>query len=98
MRKKKEMVYKKCDYGNYRELLYEDTYKDYNYYIMNYGSHPCAYIMIPYNHKYSYTDYNNIDDYIDVHGGFTYSEDHLIIGNNEKNKRLVFRLGLLSFR
>mgnify|MGYP003378322935 CR=1 FL=1 len=42
------------------------------YYILNLGTHPTAYIKLPNN---SSIDENEID----VHGGITYSEDHLWI-------------------
>ena len=47
------------------------------YYILNLGTHPTAYIKLPNN---SSIDENEID----VHGGITYSEDHLWINDNEK--------------
>lgn len=49
----KEMFYTR---ENRRELLYNDVYKGFYYYIMTYGTHPCCYIEIPKNfilyHKY----------------------------------------------
>lgn len=54
-------------------LLYKDTYKNYNYYIMNYGTHPCCYIQLDKNDKYYGKNYEEID--IDCHGGLTYSEE-----------------------
>ena len=47
------------------------------YYILNLGTHPTAYIKMPKNID---IDENEID----VHGGVTYSEDHLWINDNEK--------------
>ena len=52
------------------------------YYIMNLGMHPTAYVRIPENHRYYKKDMDEID--IDVHGGITYSSDHLYIENNQK--------------
>lgn len=47
------------------------------YYILNLGTHPTAYIKIPGS--------INIDkDKLDVHGGITYSENHLWISENQK--------------
>ncbi len=47
------------------------------YYILNLGTHPTAYIKIPSS--------INIDkDKLDVHGGITYSENHLWISENQK--------------
>ena len=65
-----------------RELLGKGKYLDYNYYILNLGTHPTAYVEIPKNHKYYLKDYDEID--IDVHGGLTYSENYLFISKNEK--------------
>jgi hypothetical protein len=45
------------------------------YWIVSYGTHPCAYIMIPINSKYFEKDYEEID--VDVHGGLTYSNNYL---------------------
>lgn len=47
------------------------------YYILNLGTHPTAYIKMPGS--------INIDnDKLDVHGGITYSENHLWISENQK--------------
>lgn len=47
------------------------------YYILNLGTHPTAYVKLPNNLKIDEND-------IDVHGGVTYSNDHLWISDNEK--------------
>lgn len=52
------------------------------YYILNLGTHPTAYIKIPKNHKYYKKEYDEID--IDVHGGLTYSKEHLWISETER--------------
>ena len=52
------------------------------YYIMNLGSHPTAYIKIPEEHKYYGKDMDEID--LEVHGGVTYSRDHLWINENDR--------------
>ncbi len=44
------------------DLLYDDIYKGYHYYIVSYGTHPCCYVAT--NKK--------LDD-LDVHGGITWS-------------------------
>lgn len=53
-----------------------DSYKGYQYAIVlqNLG-HRCAYINV-INTPLQYIDYNNLD-YIDVHGGLTYSSEKL---------------------
>ena len=73
----KPMIYQK---DRKIELLYKDNYKGYNYYILNLGTHPTAYIEIPKGHLLYAKNYNEID--IDVHGGLTYSDNHLQILEN----------------
>ena len=43
------MKFKVMKYGKERrtELLCKDKYKNYNYYVLNLGTHPTAYIEIP---------------------------------------------------
>lgn len=53
------------------ECLYEGYYKDYHFAILSMGTHPCAYIEIPENHKYYAKKYNDMDIY--CHGGLTFS-------------------------
>lgn len=63
------------------ELLHNDKYKDYNYYILNLGTHPTAYVEIPKGNKLYGKNYNDIYDMgydIDVHGGLTYSDNELM--------------------
>lgn len=61
----KEMVYGKSKF----EVLHEGIYKDYKFFIISYGSHPCAYV----ENKKNYKDFD-CDELIniDVHGGFTF--------------------------
>lgn len=70
---------KKMEYQEHRkmELLYDDIYKDYHYYILNLGTHPTAYVEIPEGHKLYGKDYFDIEN-IDVHGGLTYSRKQLM--------------------
>ena len=68
-----EMIYQK---GRKIEFLYYGTYKKYNYFIFNLGTHPTAYIEIPKGNKLYGKDYDEID--LDVHGGLTYSSDTLM--------------------
>lgn len=71
----KEMIYQA---KNKREILFRGKYKNYDFYIINLGTHPTAYIDVK-NTKYQYRHCDNIE--ILVHGGLTYSEDHLNIGD-----------------
>ena len=70
----KEMIYSA---ESKREILSTGYCFGLLYFILNLGLHPTAYIKIPNN--------LDIDDNdIDVHGGITYTGDHLWINENEK--------------
>lgn len=73
----KPMVYKKR--GDI-EILDNGVYNGYQYWIVSYGSHPCAYVELPKDHKYYGKDYADIP--IDCHGGITYSGCHDKISNS----------------
>ena len=63
------------------ELLCKDKYKNYNYYVLNLGTHPTAYIEISKEDKLygkSYDEIYRIGCDIDVHGGLTYSDNELM--------------------
>lgn len=75
----KQMVYSK---NKKREILDSGNCCNYNYYILNLGFFPVAYIEIPTTHKLYLKHYDNIN--IDVHGGLTYSENYLWIDNETK--------------
>ena len=77
------MKIKKMEYGKERrtELLCKSKYKNYNYYVLNLGTHPTAYIEIPKENKLyrkSYDEIYKIGCDIDVHGGLTYSNNELM--------------------
>lgn len=70
-----------------RDLLGTGEHKGYKFYMLNLGTHPTAYVEIPeghslYNKHYYYIDCDDYDD-IDVHGGITYTADHLRLPNEE---------------
>lgn len=72
------------------EVLCQGKYEEYQFYIMNLGTHPTAYVEIPITNKLFGKDYFEIYDMetdIDVHGGITYSRNHLFGG--EKNKWFI---------
>lgn len=76
------ITYKQMEYGIERkiEVLLEGTYKGYQFYILNLGTHPTAYVEIPRGNKLFRKGYMEIYDMgidIDVHGGLTYADDHL---------------------
>lgn len=69
----REMIY----YANRLEtpeLLTSDEYKGFTYYVLNLGTHPCAYIEVT-GTELDGRDYCDID--IDCHGSLTYSRDYL---------------------
>ncbi len=77
------MKIKEMEYGkeSRTELLFKDKYKNYNYYILNLGTHPTAYIEIPKEdtlYKKSYDEIYRIGCDIDVNGGLTYSDNELM--------------------
>ncbi len=74
--------YKQMVYQEKRkiEILYEGLYLGFQFYILNLGTHPTAYIEIPRTSKLYGKGYNDID--LDVHGGLTYANSDL---NGVKN-------------
>ena len=78
----KGFTYKQMEYSSHRkiEILFEGKYNGYQFYILNLGTHPTAYIEIPRESKLFGKGYNQIYDMgidIDVHGGLTYADDCL---------------------
>lgn len=57
------------------EILVSDSYKGLDYYILDLGTHPCAYVEVA-DTKINNIDYPNID--LECHGGLTYSASRLI--------------------
>jgi hypothetical protein len=57
------------------EVLYSEEYKGYKFYILNLGTHPCAYVKIPMGDKFYNVEYDDVD--IDCHCGLTYSNKSL---------------------
>lgn len=69
-------------------ILYTNKYKDYIYYIINYGTHPCCYVYLSKGHKYFGKHYDDID--INCHGGLTFSYNQLHdIMPSEKNYWII---------
>lgn len=76
--KAKEMIYQ---HDRKLELLFNDIFKGYHYYILNLGTHPTAYIEISKEDKLygkSYDEIYRIGCDIDVNGGLTYSDNELM--------------------
>ena len=77
------MKIKEMEYGKERrtELLCKAKYNNYNYYVLNLGTHPTAYIVKPKENKLyrkSYDEIYKIGCDIDVNGGLTYSDNELM--------------------
>lgn len=75
----KEMEYKYMpENPRWHEVLADEQYRGYRFVIMNYGTHPCAYIVIPIGHPLWGKQYceSQILKNIDVHGGFTFTDKH----------------------
>lgn len=66
------------------EVLAKGSFNDYNYFVISYGTHPCCYVELPAYHKLYGLDYMDIEEnyQIDVHDGFTYSRDYLLLRDN----------------
>lgn len=71
-------IHSEMTYGdNTIKILCDGRYNGMNFWILNTrGSHPCAYIEIPEDHEYYEEEYNDIHG-LSVHGGLTFSDDHL---------------------
>lgn len=64
----KEMIY--GDPRHDAEVLHEDVYKSYKFYIVSYGTHPCCYVELPGGSPYYEKDYDDIP--VSCHGGLTF--------------------------
>lgn len=62
-------------------VLYKGIYKDYTYFVISYGTHPCCYVALDSTHPYYEVLYDDIP--VNCHGGLTFSEHGLI---DYKNK------------
>ena len=68
----KELIY--CNIpGIGGGVIEEGTIDGYNWMIVSYSSHPCAYVQLQKDHPYYKENYEFME--IDVHGGITYGQD-----------------------
>lgn len=59
------------------KIVKNGTYRNFEWYIITLGTHPCSYILLPKDHKlYGVKDENSID--VKCHCGITYSRDYLL--------------------
>lgn len=55
------------------ETLAEGKDGEYEWKVLSLGSHPCGYVSVPKNHPFYGKRCLEIEDYIEVHGGLTFS-------------------------
>ncbi len=67
----KEMQYISPLIERVEEVLDKGTYRGYDYLIMSFGTHPCAYVAIPKKSKYHGLYYDDVP--VQCHGGLTFS-------------------------
>ena len=78
------MNLKEIEYSPERkvELIATGHFWEYEYFILNLGWHPTAYVKIPESHPFFGKFYDDVD--LEVHGRLTYSADHLWISEEVK--------------
>ena len=75
----KEMIYS-ANRLNPPERIAEGEYKGFTYYVLNLGTHPCAYVDVS-NTSFHGMDYGTID--IECHCGLTYASNRLFTVEKE---------------
>ena len=76
----KEMVYKP---KKELELLAEGEHNGYEYFVLSFGTHPCAYI------KLHDDDSADKAENLDVHGGVTYNRDYLRLNDERIEGKII---------
>lgn len=71
----KEMKYQATRL-NPPEQLATGEYKGYNYYVLNLGTHPCAYVEVPNTSRHFGKLWDEIE--VECNGGLTYSRSRLV--------------------
>ena len=76
-----EMVYKQdwCE----PQVLAHDIYNERDYYVVSYGTHPCAYIDLSDLLNMTQKERKYIEDSIECHGGITYSSAEFVVPNTK---------------
>nr|DAI25547.1 MAG TPA: hypothetical protein [Caudoviricetes sp.] len=74
-----EMVYKesRCE----PQVLAHGFYHGRNYYVVSFGTHPCAYVDVSDLLSMTREEQEYIENAIDCHGGVTYSSAKLVVEN-----------------
>lgn len=76
----KQMIYT-LNRSKKGEILATGDYKGFCFYVVSYGTHPCAYVDVS-NTSLANKDYD--ENNIDCHGGFTYGRDYLSAVDTER--------------
>lgn len=84
----KQMIYKVI---REIEILDEGYIDNFHYCVVSLGTHPCAYVELPKEHKYYGRYYDDID--IVCHGGLTYCSDQGIITKTNENHKDGYWIG-----
>lgn len=76
-----EMVYQqsRCK----PQVLAHGVYHGRNYYVVSFGTHPCAYVDVSDLLSMTWEEQKYIENAIDCHGGVTYSSVELVVANNK---------------
>lgn len=76
-----EMVYMKsrCE----PQLLAHGVCHGRDYYVVSFGTHPCAYVDVSDLPSMTWKEQKYIENAIDCHGGVTYSDAELAVANNK---------------
>lgn len=76
-----EMVYQqsRCK----PQVLAHGVYHGRNYYVVSFGTHPCAYVDVSDLLSMTWEEQKYIENAIDCHGGVTYSSAELVVANNK---------------
>ena len=59
-------------------ILASGTHKGYYFWVVTYGTHPCAYVEIPETHPFYKKDFDELFDKLDVHGGVSFAHFGLL--------------------
>lgn len=84
----KEMIYQKQ--RTLPNILDSGNINGYEYRIISYGTHPCAYVALPRTHKY-YSQYRKLymNPIIKVHGNITYAKNELLVEQKKQQNHWI---------